>query len=87
MPNTKSAKKMQRKIAKVTAINKARKSRIRTFIRNLLKVIKSGDKDLALESFKKTQPEVHRGVTKGVMKLNKASRIISRLSARVKAMK
>ena len=87
MPNTKSAKKIERKIKRVSIINKARKNRIHTFIVKLKKIIMSGDKELARDTLKKTQPEIHRGVTKGVMKLNRASRIISRLFASVKAMK
>lgn len=86
MPNTTSAKKMQRQIAKRTLVNNARRNRIRTFVKNLKDQIKSGDKEVAREAFRKAQPEIHRGVTKGVLSLNKASRIISRLSAHVKAM-
>ncbi len=86
MPNTKSAKKMVRKIQKVTTINNARRNRIRTFISKLKNKIQSGDKEAARKAFRVAQPEIHRGVTKGVLTLNKASRMISRLSAKVKAM-
>ena len=86
MPTTKSAKKMDRKIKKRTIVNRSRKNRIKSFIKKLLLIIKSGNKDLARDSFKNTQPEIHRGVTKGVITLNKASRIISKLSASVKSM-
>ena len=86
MPNTKSAKKMVKKIQKATIINNARKNRIRTFISKLRNAIQSGDKAASIEALKTTQPEIHRGVTKGVFTLNKASRMISRLHVRVNAM-
>ncbi|MBQ4874621.1 MAG: 30S ribosomal protein S20 [Rickettsiaceae bacterium H1] len=86
MSNTKSAKKMDRKIKKNTVVNKARKNRIRSFIKKLKETIMLGNKGLAQEAFKKAQLEVHKGVTKGVITLKKASRIVSKLSANVKAM-
>ncbi len=86
MPNTKSAKKMNRKIKKTTLINNSRENRIRTLVKKLREIIKLGDKKAAQEYFEKTQPEIHKGVTKGVLTLNKASRIISRLCANVKSM-
>lgn len=86
MANTKSAKKMVRKIEKRTLVNKMRISRIRTFIKKVRSAISSGSKDVAQTAFKVAQPEIHRGVTKKVMHKNKAARILSRLSAHIKAM-
>lgn len=86
MANTRSAKKMVRKIAARTEVNKARRSRVRTYVRKLEEAIASGDKAAAQEAFKVVQPELMRAVTKGVMHKNTSSRKVSRLSARVKAM-
>jgi len=86
MANTKSAKKMVRKIAQRTEVNKARRSRVRTFIRKVEEEIMSGDKEKAAEALKKAQPEIMRAVTKGIMHKNTSSRKVSRLSARIKAM-
>lgn len=85
MANTASAKKMVRKIQKRTLINKMRVSKIKTFIKKVVEAVKTNDKGLAKEAFKNAQPQIHRGVTKGVFKKNKAARILSRLSAKVKA--
>lgn len=84
MANTPSAKKAVRKIARRTEQNKARRSRMRTFIRNVEEAIAKGDKAAATEALRDAQPEIMRAVTKGVMKLNTASRKVSRLAARVK---
>ncbi|WOR14526.1 30S ribosomal protein S20 [Hyphomonas sp. FCG-A18] len=86
MANTRSAKKMVRKIETRTAVNTARRSRIRTHIRKVEEAIAAGDKAAATEALKIAQPEIMRGVTKGVTHKNTASRKVSRLSARVKAM-
>ncbi|MFN4185278.1 MAG: 30S ribosomal protein S20 [Alphaproteobacteria bacterium HGW-Alphaproteobacteria-18] len=86
MANTRSAKKMVRKIAARTDVNKARRSRVRTFVRKVEEAIASGDKPAAQEALKVAQPEIMRSVTKGVTHKNTASRKVSRLSARVKAM-
>lgn len=86
MANTTSAKKAVRKIASRTLINTARRSRIRGYIRKLDDAIKSGDKDAAKAAFAIVEPELMRGVTKGVYAKNTASRKVSRLSAQVKAM-
>lgn len=85
MANTPSAKKMARKIAARTAINKNRRSRVRTFLRKVEEAIASGDKAAATAAFNAAQPEIMRAVTKGVLHHNTASRKVSRLSARVKA--
>ena len=84
MANIKSAQKRVRQIATRTAINAARKSRIRTFIRKVLEATKANDKDLARSALQKAQSEIMRGVTKGVLHRNTASRKVSRLSAMVK---
>lgn len=85
MANTASAKKATRKIARRTEVNKARRSRMRGFIRKVEEAIASGDKDAAAEAFKQAQPELMRAATKGVVHRNTASRKVSRLAKRVKA--
>lgn len=86
MANTKSAKKMVRKIARRTEVNTARRSRVRTYIRKVEEAISTGDKTAAQEALRVAQPEIMRAVTKGVMHKNTSSRKISRLSARIKAL-
>lgn len=86
MTNHKNAAKMVRKIARRTKINRARKSKVLTYIRKVENAIKSNDKQVALDTFKIAQPIMHKGVTKGVFHLNTISRKLSRLSARIKKM-
>ena len=86
MANTKSAKKAIRVIARRTAINKARRSRMRTFVRKVEEAIESGDKEQAANALRAAQPEVMRTVKHGILHKNTASRKISRLHARVKAL-
>ncbi|MBM3603373.1 MAG: 30S ribosomal protein S20 [Alphaproteobacteria bacterium] len=86
MANTPQSKKRARQIERRTDVNKARRSRIRTFIRKVEEAIASGNADAAKEALKNAQPELMRGVTKGVVHKNTASRKISRLAARVKAL-
>ena len=86
MANTKSAKKMVRKIARRTEVNKSRKSRIRTFVRKVEEAVASGDQKNAINALKAAEPEIMRGVTVGVLHKNTASRKVSRLAARVKGM-
>ncbi|MBB5515454.1 small subunit ribosomal protein S20 [Rubricella aquisinus] len=69
-----------------TAVNTARRSRIRTFLRKVEDAITSGDQAAAAAALKAAQPELMRGVTKGVLHKNTASRKMSRLAHRVKAM-
>jgi small subunit ribosomal protein S20 len=83
MANTKSAKKMVRKIARRTEVNKSRRSRIRTFVRKVEEAVTAGDKKAATAALKAAEPEVMRGVTNGVLHKNTASRKVSRLAARV----
>ena len=86
MANHKSAEKRIRRNAKRAAINRARMSRIRTFVKKVELAIGSGDKEAAKVAFEAAQPEVHRGVTKGVLHRNTAARKLPRLSGRIKAM-
>lgn len=86
MANTSSAKKMVRKIARRTEVNKARRSRVRTFLRRVEEAIQSGDKAAADSAFRDVQPELQRAVTKGVMHKRTVARKLSRLSNRVKAL-
>ncbi len=85
MANTPSAKKATRKIARRTAINGARRSRVRTFLRKVEEAIASGDKAAAIAAFRDAEPEMRRAASKGVFHRNTVSRKISRLSHRVKA--
>ena len=86
MANTPQSKKRARQTLRRTAVNKARRSRIRTFIRKVEEAIASGDKDAAAAALRAAQPEIMRGVTKGVLHKNTASRKVSRLAQRVKAL-
>ena len=86
MANSPQAKKRARQNEKRFAINKARRSRIRTFLRKVEEAIASGDQAAAAEALKTAQPEIMRGVSKGVMHKNTAARKVSRLSSRVKAL-
>ncbi|TYC79886.1 30S ribosomal protein S20 [Stappia sp. BW2] len=86
MANTPSAKKAARKIARRTATNKARRSRVRTYLRKVEEAIASGDQAAASEAFKAAQPEIMRAASKGTMHANTASRKVSRLNARIKAL-
>ncbi len=83
MANTPQAKKRIRRNANRTEINGARVGRIRTFIKAVESAIASGKKDEAAEALKKVQPEIARGVARGVIHKNTASRKFSRLTKRV----
>ena len=76
---------MARKIERRTAVNKARRSRMRSFLRKVEEAIAAGDKSAADDAFKVAQPELHRAVSKGVVHKNTAARKLSRLSSRIKA--
>ncbi|KFE34089.1 30S ribosomal protein S20 [Thioclava atlantica] len=86
MANTPQSKKRARQNERRYDVNKARRSRIRTFIRKVEEAIASGDYEAATNALRTAQPELARGVTKGVVHKNTASRKISRLAARVKAL-
>ncbi len=85
MANTPQSKKRARQNERRYAVNKARRSRIRTFLRRVEEAIASGDQGAAATALRQAQPELMRGVTKGVVHKNTAARKISRLAARVKA--
>ncbi|MBO6774233.1 MAG: 30S ribosomal protein S20 [Marinibacterium sp.] len=86
MANSPQSKKRARQNEKRFAVNKARRSRIRTFLRKVEEAIASGDKDAASAALRAAQPEMMRGVAKGVLHKNTAARKMSRLSTRVKAL-
>jgi small subunit ribosomal protein S20 len=86
MANHKSAEKRIRQTEKRTEINRARVSRIRTFVKKVETAIESGDQAAAAAAFKEAQPEMMRGVSKGVLHKNTVSRKLSRLSHRIKTL-
>lgn len=86
MAHHKSAQKRIRQTETRTAVNIVRTNRIRSFIKKVEQAIVSGDQTAANEALRNAEPEVMRGVSKGVLKQNTASRKISRLSNRIKAM-
>ena len=86
MANSPQSKKRARQNEARFAVNKARRSRIRTFIRKVEEAIASGDKAAAAAALQAAQPEMMRGVTKGVLHKNTVARKVSRLAARVKAL-
>ncbi|MCK4711321.1 MAG: 30S ribosomal protein S20 [Marinosulfonomonas sp.] len=85
MANTPQAKKRARQNERRFQVNKARRSRVRTFLRKLEEAIESGDKDAAKAALRAAQPELMRGVSRGIFHKNTIARKMSRLSARVKA--
>jgi small subunit ribosomal protein S20 len=85
MANTVSAKKMTRKIAKRTAINRSRRSRMRTFVKKVEEAIASGNRSAAAEALRAAEPELMRAAQKGIIHKNAASRKVSRLAHRVRA--
>jgi small subunit ribosomal protein S20 len=87
MPNIASSKKRVRTIAKRTAINHSRLTRIRTFTRKVEEALTAGDYAAALAALKAAEPEIMRGVSKGVTHKNTASRKVSRLTKRVSKLK
>jgi small subunit ribosomal protein S20 len=86
MANTASARKRIRQTERRTERNKARVSRLRTFVKKVEQAIAGGDKAVAAEALRVAQPEMQRASTKGVVHANTISRKISRLAARVKAL-
>ncbi len=86
MANIRSAKKRIRQTARKTVVNRNRIGRVRTFVKNVETAIATGDKDAANAALKAAQPEIMRGVTKGVLHRKTASRKVSRLNARIKAL-
>ena len=87
MANTTSAKKATRKIARRTEVNKARRSRVRTFVRQVEEAIAGGKHDEAVAALRAAEPEIARSAQKGIVHANVAARKVSRLNHRVKALK
>jgi len=86
MANHKSAEKRARQTERRTVVNAARRSRVRGSIKKVEEAIKTGDKKAAMAALKAAQPEIQRGATARVVAKNAASRRVSRLNARIKAM-
>ena len=86
MANTPSAKKAARVIARRTAISKARRSRMRGCVRQVEEALAAGDGAKAAEALRIAEPQLMRAAQKGVLHANTASRKVSRLTARVKAL-
>jgi small subunit ribosomal protein S20 len=87
MANSPSAKKSARKIVKRAEVNKSRRSRVRTFIRKVEEAIAGGKHEDAMAALKAAEPEIARAASKGIVHANVASRKVSRLNHRVKALK
>jgi small subunit ribosomal protein S20 len=83
MPYHKSAEKRLRQTEKRTVVNRARMSRIRTFVKKVETAIETGDKAAAQSALQEAQPELHRATSKGVMHRNTVARKLSRLAARI----
>jgi small subunit ribosomal protein S20 len=86
MANSPSAKKRARQADRRAVVNKARRSRVRTFIRKVEEAIVSGDQNAALEALRAAQPEIMRSANKGILHANTASRKVSRLHHRINTM-
>ena len=86
MANHSSAQKALRQTVKKTLVNKNRSSRIKTYIKKVLQAVDSGGKEDATNALIVAQSEIMKGVTKKILKLNTASRKISRLSKKIKNM-
>ena len=86
MANTPQAKKRIRRNAKRADVNGARVSRIRTYVKLVEAALDAGDKEQAAAALRRVQPELARGVAKGVVHKNTAARKVSRLSKRVAAL-
>jgi small subunit ribosomal protein S20 len=86
MATHKSAEKRLRQTAKRTAINRARKSRVRTFVKRVELAIAAGDQEAARSALRLAQPELHRAITKRVLHKNTVARKLSRLATRINAL-
>lgn len=84
MANHKSAEKRNRQNARRASVNRTRESRIKSFLKKVETAIAAGDKPAAQKALKEAQPELMRGVSKGVVNKSAAARKMSRLSARIK---
>lgn len=86
MANIKSAKKRMRRNTRRSVINGARRSRVRTYVKKVEAALAGNEKPAAEEALRAAQPELMRGVTKGLLHRNTAARTIARLNARIKAL-
>ncbi len=86
MATHRSAEKRHRQTERRTAVNRARESRIRTFVKKVETALGAGDKEAARAAFTAAAPEMQRGVSKGVLHKNTVARKLSRLSARIKSL-
>jgi small subunit ribosomal protein S20 len=86
MPHHKSAEKRLRQTEKRTVINRARMSRVRTFVKKVETAIETGDRAAAQSALQLAQPELHRATTKGVLHKNTVARKLSRLATRINAL-
>ena len=86
MAHHESAKKRIRQIERRTAVNRARAGRVRTYIKKVETAIAAGEREQAQVALREAQPEIHRGIGRGVLHRNAAARKLSRLSARIKAL-
>ncbi len=86
MANSAQSKKRARQMLRRTDVNKARRSRMRTFIRKVEEAIAGGDAKVAAEALRAAQPEIMRSASRGILHQNTASRKVSRLAARVSAL-
>jgi small subunit ribosomal protein S20 len=86
MAHHKSSLKRIRRTERATAVNRDRRGRIRSEIRNVEEAIAGGDQAAAQAALKQAQPEIMRGVTRGIIKQNTASRKVSRMAHRIKGM-
>ncbi|MCI0599520.1 MAG: 30S ribosomal protein S20 [Beijerinckiaceae bacterium] len=87
MANTPSAKKAVRKIARRVAVNRSRRSQMRTYVRKVEEAIAGGDPKAAVEALRAAQPLIMRAAQKGIVHANAAARKVSRLTRRVNALK
>ena len=87
MANTTSAKKMARKIIRRTEVNRSRRSRMRSFVRKVEEAISGGNHDTALAALRVAEPEMMKAAQHGILHKNNASRKVSRLAARVGALR
>lgn len=85
MANHPSAAKRARQSERRAAVNRLRRTRVKTFVKKVESAIAGGDKESARAALKAAQPEMHRASTKGIMTKNAMARKLSRLSARIKA--
>jgi len=86
MAHHKSALNRIRRNGRAMVVNRNRRVRIRSFIRKVEEAISAGDQSAAKSALVKAQPEIMRGVTRGVIKMNTAARKVSRLARRIKVM-